>query len=144
MGTPVAPSYANLFLCAWEREIFSSDGLSMYLCQAMTWHRNIDNVFLIWDGPRDLLDEFLSRLNDNRFNLIFTYSYDDSEISYLYTKVFIDSTGHLSTSLYRKSTAGNSIIRADSAHTSSLKRSILFAQYLRLRRICSYDSDFVL
>lgn len=55
-------------------------------------------------GPRSLLDEFLAKLND-LFNLTFTYSYDDSEISYLKTKVFIDSTGHLSTSLYRKSTA---------------------------------------
>lgn len=36
MGTPCAPSYANLYLWAWERDLFSSDDLTMYLCHAMT------------------------------------------------------------------------------------------------------------
>lgn len=50
--------------------------------------------------------------------------------------VRIDLSGIITNTLFRKPTAGNSILRADSAHPNALKRSIPFAQYLRIRRIC--------
>lgn len=48
MGTKYAPSHANLYLWGWERELFSSEDLEMYLCHALCWHRNIDDVLVIW------------------------------------------------------------------------------------------------
>lgn len=38
--------------------------------------------------------------------------------------------------------SGNTILRADSSHTPSLKRSVPFAQYMGLRRICTTIVDF--
>lgn len=67
-----------------------------------------------------------------------------SSISFLDTLVSLDNKDNISTNLYRKSTAGNSIVRANSAHPELLKCSIPFAQYLRLRRICSSTEDFKL
>lgn len=57
------------------------------------------------------------------------------------TLVRIDVTGNISTTLYRKPIAVNSILRADSSHSTALEQSIPFAQYLRLKRICTSMSD---
>lgn len=42
----------------------------------------------------------------------------------------------MSTTLLRKEKAGNTILRADSAHPYSLIKSILFSEYLRLTVPC--------
>lgn len=99
----------------------------------MTWHRHINDIFVVWDGPLELLRTFLDGLNTNVFNILFTL---------LDTLVRIDSLGNISTTLYRKPTVGNSILRANSAHPVALKRSVPIAQYLRIRLICSFLSDF--
>lgn len=58
METSCAPSYANLYLGGQEHQIFSKDDdLVKYLGHAMTWHRCIDNIFVVWDGPLDLLHQ---------------------------------------------------------------------------------------
>lgn len=56
--------------------------------------------------------------------------------------VNVDSCGNLASTLYRKPTAGISLLWFNSAHPHSLKGSIPFAQYLRIRRLCSSDNEF--
>lgn len=140
MGTLCAPSYAILYL-GRECHIFSDIDL-VYLCHTMTWHKYIDNIFVVWDGPLDLLQTFLNKLKDNRFNLSFTHNYSPQEVPFLETLVRVDDSGNLTTTLYRKPTTGNSILRSDSAHPASLKRSMPFAHHLRIRCICSSIVDF--
>lgn len=53
----------------------------------------------------------------------------------------IHPDGQLSTDLYRKPTAGNTLIHTSSAHPHPLT-SITYAQYLRLCRICMDEVDF--
>lgn len=43
MGTQCAPSYVNLCLGGWERELFA---------HVILWYWNIDNVLLFWCGTR--------------------------------------------------------------------------------------------
>lgn len=54
----------------------------------------------------------------------------------------MESNGYLTTSLYSKPTAGNTVLKANSGHPKSLIRSIPFSQYLRARRLCSTEYDF--
>lgn len=108
----------------------------------LLWHRYIDDVLLIWDGPLALLKQFLSALNTNEYNLTFTHSYSDTEILFLDVLIRLDPQGGVSTTLFCKSTAGNSLLRADSAHPSALKKFISYAQYMRPRRICSTVEEF--
>lgn len=54
----------------------------------------------------------------------------------------MDDKGYLSSSLFRKPASGNTVLRYDSAHPAPLKRSIPFAQYLRLSCICKDTSEF--
>lgn len=66
MGTSCAPPYTTLYLGGgWERLVFSDDVLSMYLCHVLPWHRYIDYIFIVWDSPRPLLDEFIQALAIN-------------------------------------------------------------------------------
>lgn len=114
----------------------------MYLCHALTWHRYIDDIFLIWDCTAQQLKELLTRLNNNSFNLTFTMEYSTTHISFFDVDVRVDSSGYIKTSLFRKPTSGNTILRANSRNPGPLLWSIPFGQYLRIRRICFTDSDF--
>lgn len=66
------------------------------------WSHYIDNVFMIWDGPSDILLEFFHLLNENTYNLNFTLHYDWRHVLFLDVDVVVDETGKLSTSLFRK------------------------------------------
>ncbi|OCT93215.1 hypothetical protein XELAEV_18016280mg [Xenopus laevis] len=113
-----APSYANLYLGGWERHIFTSDDYDMYLGHINRWHRYIDDIMLIWQGPEHLLKEFVTKLNVNKFNLSFTMNYDSSKLEFLDIEIKKDSRGLVSTNLFRKQTASNSLLHAKSIHPS--------------------------
>lgn len=85
---------------------------------------------------------FLHELNTNNFNLSFTYSYSEKEIPFLDILISLDQVGVVDSTPFRKSMAGNSLLRADSAHSEALKKSIPFAQYMRIRRICTSLDEF--
>lgn len=65
-----------------------------------------------------------------------------SNISFLDLVISIDAQGKLDSSLYRKPSAGNTILHAQSSHPVSLVKSIPYSQYLRVKWNCSKDSDF--
>lgn len=74
-------------------------------------------------------------------NLHFSGHISATEVAYLDLKVFIEG-GQICTSLYRKATAGNSILEAHSSHPNSLKNSIPDRELLRLKRNCTRNQDF--
>ena len=58
MGTKMAPSYANLFMSDLEDRLLSSA-----LHRPQVWWRFIDDIFCIWCGDLDRLDEFINYIN---------------------------------------------------------------------------------
>lgn len=68
--------------------------------------------------------------------------HDIASIDFLDISIIKDVDGHLHTNLFRKPTAGNTILHSSSFHPYPLIRSIPYGQYLRLRRNCSKISDF--
>ncbi|XP_073478692.1 uncharacterized protein [Aquarana catesbeiana] len=142
MGTCCAPSYANLYLGEWEREFLQGEAASVYTRHICMWQRYIDDLFIIWDGPPELLRDCLKLMNNNAFNLFFTMTSDTHEVNFLDITIFKNSEGGLSSKLYRKETAGNTLLHANSFHPEPLKRSIPYSQFLRLKRNCSNNEDF--
>lgn len=65
-----------------------------------------------------------------------------NRIEFLDVSIHKDDTGMITSSLYRKPTAGNGILHASSFHPKNLIRSIPFGQYLRVRWNCSDESTF--
>lgn len=54
----------------------------------------------------------------------------------------MDELGYIQTDLYRKKTAVNSLLHAESSHPLPLIKSIPVGQFLRAKRICSKNEDF--
>uniref|UniRef100_A0A8C5N1S5 Reverse transcriptase domain-containing protein n=1 Tax=Leptobrachium leishanense TaxID=445787 RepID=A0A8C5N1S5_9ANUR len=144
MGSSMAPSYANLYLGIWEENCKINDKLLSYIDKIELWLRYIDDVLLLWKGSEEEFLQFVSLLNDNVYNLKFTFEIQKDSISFLDIKISKTDGGTLSTTLYKKATATNSLLHWQSFHPLPLKRGIPVGQYLRLRRICSSDDEFLI
>lgn len=80
-------------------------------------------------------------MNDNKLNLNFTGALQAKTIVFLDVRLTGDNNVVVS-NLYRKPSAGNTLLRADSSQSGHTINSILVGQFLRLRRLCSKESDF--
>ena len=138
IGAKFAPSYAILFMAETEEK-----GLNTFHLKPWIWWRYIDDVFMIWQHGEESLKEFFSHINkidpSIQFEQPLTYS--------LETVNFLDVTvtkvgDKLKTDLYTKPTDTHQYLDFSSCHPFHIKRSIPYSQALRLRRICSEDTDF--
>lgn len=59
MGSPCAPSYANLFLGWWEDTVVFSDEMSHWSNHITLWNRFIDDVLVLWVGTADDFSRFV-------------------------------------------------------------------------------------
>lgn len=119
-----APTHTNLFLGGWEREMLAEGSLLIHLYHLMRPHCYIDAIFLLWDGPRERLVKFVELLNVthgilNSPTILTVYKYIFWTFMFKY-----DQTDPLKTTLFRKESAGNTILHASSLHPTSLVRSI--------------------
>lgn len=69
-------------------------------------------------------------------------TYDPHSVTFLDVSVSVNAERKLSSTLFRKTTAGNTVLHSDSFHPTPLKISIPYGQYLRLCRNCSNDALF--
>ncbi|XP_069605329.1 uncharacterized protein [Ranitomeya imitator] len=142
MGAPFAPAYANLFLGLWERDLPLLDRPES-MCRVLLWTRYIDDVLMIWQGSTDGLREFMTSLNNNSCNIVLTFKFDSNTIEFLDVTLRRDDRGCLQTVIYRKPTSTNLLLHASSSHPGHVIQAIPTGQFLRLRRLCSTEADFL-
>ena len=104
------------------------------------WKRFIDDIFFIWTDSEENLNKFLKDLNEFHPNLKFTYEKSKEKINFLDLVIKL-TDGKIITDLYCKPTDSHQYLHYDSCHAEHIKRSIIFSQTLRLKRICSQKSD---
>lgn len=143
MGSKMAPSYASLFCGFFEHNIIFNEKVNPHLKNIMNWRRYIDDVFFVWTGTTDELEQFHDFINSNNYQLKFTMEHNSEKMNFLDILVYKDSN-KLFSNLYRKSTDRNSILHGQSFHPIPLKRGLPISQFNRIRRICSSDSDYQL
>lgn len=97
---------------------------------------------MVWAGSRDNLVKFLESLQVNTYNIKFTYTFDQRRITFLDVESFINDMGELCSTLYRKTSAGNSFLHASSSHPEQLIKCIPYSQLLRIKCIWTMDEDF--
>ncbi|XP_055767325.1 uncharacterized protein LOC129842721 [Salvelinus fontinalis] len=68
--------------------------------------------------------------------------YSKDNIHFLDLDISKNDKGCLHTSIFRKPTDGNTILRADSFHPKRLKENIPYGQFQRVRRICDQETDY--
>ena len=97
MGTKCAPSYANLFMGEFEfNHIYPPihDKSTKYL-------RYIDDIFLLWTGTENQLNQFIETINNLHHSIKFTVQYSSQEITFLDTTVYIKNSKQF-TKTYKK------------------------------------------
>ena len=138
MGTKLAPSYANIFMSAFEEKfIYPYPGFN-----CVKWLRFLDDIFCIWSGTDESLDAFITYLNSVHNRIKFTVERSKTSVNFLDTTVHLEN-GRLWTDLYCKETDSHNYLHFDSAHPKHCKTSLPYSQLLRLKRICSYERDFL-
>ena len=146
MGTPMAVNYANLFMAGFEKNMLA-DFEKEYGFKPACWYRFIDDIFFVWTGSEESLNQFLDFVNsyaerrNMSSNIKFKNVYSDTSVSFLDTVVKIQN-GALSTDLYNKPTSAHDYLHRSSYHPQHLIRAIPKSQFIRIRRICSLKSDY--
>ena len=136
IGTKFAPPYACIFMDQLETKFLETQTF-----KPLVWFRYIDDIFFIWTHGEEKLKTFMAELNSFNDNIKFTYEYNKDSIPFLGLKV-ISFNGKLITSFYSKPTDCRQYLHYESCHPDHTKRSIVYSQALRLKRVCSRKSDF--
>ena len=136
IGTRMAPAYANLFMHDLESQLLDLAPVKPYL-----WLRYIDDIFMIWTAGEEQLQEFLQWINQYHDTIKFTWDWSRTNVNYLDVQV-INNNGVIETDLYTKPTDKHQYLFHTSCHPKGCKKSIPYAQALRLRRICSTSAAF--
>ena len=138
MGTKCAPSYANLFMGKFEE----TNILPRIRDLILLYVRLIDDIFFLWTGTEQNLLEFFKEINSIHPTIKFDFNYSKKSINVLDTTIIITEDRRLKTTIYSKPTDQKAYLHAKSYHPKSTKEAISFSQALRIRRICTDDSDF--
>ena len=127
----MAPSMACLFMGKLEERMLASAP-----CRPWIWWRYIDDIFFIWTSDEE------SYMNSIHRTIKFTSEYSTTETHFLDVVIRKEENG-LTTDLFVKPTDKHQYLHSTSCHPPHCKTSIAYSQALRLRRICSNDSDFL-
>ena len=102
--------------------------------------RYIDDCIAAISSSREELDHFITSINS--FHPALKYTWEISETSLAFLDIKVSISGNVlcpCTSVHFKPTDSHSYLLYSSSH---VKNSIPYSQFLRLRRLCSDDSDF--
>ena len=136
IGTKCAPTYACIYMDEVETEFLKTQERT-----PLVWFRCIDDIFFIWTHGKEYLETFLQELNDFNADLKLTYESNEKKSPFLGLKVKFNQ-GKISTDLYIKSTDRHQYPHFTSSHPNHTKRSIVYSQGLRVKRICSEKEEF--
>ena len=137
MGTKMGPSYANLFVGYVEHQFFNQyDGPKPDF-----YGRYIDDCIGAISSSSEELNRFITSVNSFHPALKYTWEISETSLAFLDIKVSINGNG-LRISVHYKPTDSHSYLLHSSSHPSHVKNAIPYSQFLRLRRLCSDDSDF--
>ena len=136
MGTKFAPPYACIFMDMVETEFLSQQEI-----KPLVWLWYIDDIFFIWLEGEDKLLQFMKKLHEFHPSLKFTYEYSGTKVNFLDVIVEIDARQLISKPFF-KPTDCHRYLHYESSHPPHVKRSIVYSQGLRIKRICSRKEDF--
>ena len=128
MGIRMAPSMDCLFMGKLEERMLASAP-----CRPWIWWCSIDDIFFIWTSDEESLTRFIDHLNS---------FHSTTETHFLDVVIREEENGH-TTDLFAKPTDKHQYLHSASCHPRHCKTSIAYSQALRLRRICSNDSDLL-
>lgn len=113
---------SNLYLGWWESPVVFGDETHELTERIGLWTRNINDIFIIWQGTKDEFAQFMTLLNDNNCGLRFTLEIHTNHLPFLDVLISRGDEGRLNTTIYRKPTSTNSLLHWKSYHPVPLKK----------------------
>ena len=147
MGTPLAVTYANIYLCVLETQVLKKCFTSNpFFRGPYLYKRFIDDVLTIFDNKEDGL-EFITEFNNIRPGIIrLTHSISEEEGVFLDTTIFksenFANNRKLETKLYQKPMNKYVYLHYQSCHSKVLFKSFIQSELKRYRLTCSRNVDF--
>lgn len=142
MGKKFAPAYANIFMANWEEET-----LSKCKKRPVYYFRYLDDIWGIWTGSELEFSDFVDTLNSHDPSIQLKFEINKDSIDFLDTTVFkgpdFDKTQKLDIKVFFKTTDTHALLHKQSFHPKHTFRGIVKSQLLRLRRICTRETDFM-
>ena len=135
MGSPLAPSLANMFMAHMENELFNkiTDDNSKYYPKL--YLRYVDDCFVLFNANQNYND-FLHLLNSLHPNLNFTVELGPRVLSFL--DDLVEITGNeFKTCIFRKKAHTNVFLNFSAIVPTQWKRSIILGSLHRAKLICS-------
>ena len=138
MGTPFAVTAANAFMYYLEKDLVTQFSRNLLL-----YKRFIDDIFFIWEGPKETLLKFLSYLNNQNDRIKLTYVIDQSSISFLDLFLYKDANfSTLQFTTYQKPLNKYLYIPFESFHPTSNKKAFIKGELMRYARNSSTFKAF--
>ena len=122
MGTPVAPSYANIFMGALEHNIIQ---LTSHIL-TNTWKRFIDDIQFIWTSTSRNLTQFQNKMNTNHPTIKYTFDSSTECVQFLDIQI-TQRNNRLETQLYSKPTDSHAYLLPTSCHPKHTFTSIPYS-----------------
>lgn len=146
MGKTFAPNLANIYMLEFDEA--ARNGFKI---KPLLYHRFLDDIFFVWPGTREELNEFGIFLNSIIEGIVITMNIRESIVEFLDTRIFkafpSEDSVHsctLATSVYFKDTDTHQLLHASSFHPRHTTRGILKSQLIRFKRLSfsKYEYDF--
>ena len=133
MGSPIGPSFANAFLCNYEKIWISECPLNF---KPLYYRRYVDDTFLVFKHAYQI-PLFLDYMNDKHRNIQFTHEIErNGQIAFL--DVCIKNTNEaFTTSIYRKHTFTGLSSKFTSFIPMQYKRNLISTLIFRCYNLCS-------
>ncbi|XP_062836681.1 uncharacterized protein LOC134298951 [Anolis carolinensis] len=141
MGSPLAPSIANLFMAHLENTILHNPSLNMYYSNIIYYGRFIDDIFIVFKTTEAAVG-FSNWINTIHTSIKFTSHLNLSHINFLDVTVY-KHHNKLLVKNFRKPSDKNSFLHYNSFHHFGLKTNLPFSQLLRLKRNSSSNEHFI-
>lgn len=122
MGKTFAPNLANLYLMDLDKEAMEGFRIKPYL-----FFRFLDDIFFIWPGTREELQEYQDFMNALIPNIKITLNISDTHIDFLDTTIFKHTTWRdttLQSKVFFKTTDTHQLLHITSFHPPRQLRAL--------------------
>ncbi len=142
MGTPVAPTLANLFMGKLEATALNS----WTGTQPILWLRYIDDVLLLLQDSEDTLTDLVAHLNSQMASIKFTFTCSNNSIDFLDITLYKGprylQEGRLDIRPYSKKIDPHAYLHYSSAHHRAVTAGMVKEEVIRTLRRCSSPETF--
>ena len=119
MGSPIAPTLANLFLAHLEQNWSEAEGAPI------TYVRYVDDIFCVFDSSKYSHHAFLDYLNRQHENLTFTCEVGPKSLPFLDVNVELDAFHAPKFSIFRKETYTGLLLNFHAFCPSKWKKALI-------------------